>query len=161
MTAEIGVGIGTGLRGDQVGYQQIASLSISDPKTPATWETNLVDKISVTRNFSAIRAAAAGKRDWELHQVPLVPNVGAAPSGNGSSFYSTSTPVFVGKSWSPTSARQIMEPAGPAPRSGGQEQFLEVRMKLGTLPTAPGNTGEIIVGYQGHWVYIIGKKSIT
>lgn len=158
MTADIGVGIGSGMRGDITAYQQVAELSISDPKTPATWETHLIDKIKTTRNFSAIRAGV--DYDWELHQVPLVRAPGVAASGNGSSWFSTNTPMFVGKAWSPTAPRAVMD-GGGAPVTLGQEQFLEVRMKLGTLPVAPADSGEIIVGYQGHWLYIIGKKSLT
>ena len=164
MTAEIGVGIGTGLRGDLTGYQQIAHLAINTPTNEGLWETHLIDKISVTRNFSAERGALTEARDWELHQVPLVPDIGAPPTGNGASYYPTSTPAFVGKAWSPTTTRQDME-GGVLPRTFGQEQFLECRMKLGTLPRArfptDPDSGEIIVGYQGHWIYIIGKKSIT
>ena len=159
MTAEVGVGLGTGMKGDAFGYQQVAALSISDPKTPATWETHLIDKIKTTRNWAAQRAGT--DIDWEMHQVPLVPGAGVAASGNGSSWFSTNVPMFAGKAWSPTAARTVMEGSGAASRTFGQEQFLEVRMKLGTLPVAPANSGEVIVGYQGHWVYIIGKKSIT
>ena len=159
MSAHVGVAIGTGMRADGAGYQQIAELSINTPSAPGTWETHLIDKIRTTRNFAALRVAPATgvPRDWELHYVPLVPQAGAAATGNGTGYKSTGVPAFVGKSWLPTAIRTSMN-GGAASQVGGQEQWLEVRMKLDTVPTA---NNEVICGYQGHWVYIIGKKSIV
>jgi len=157
MSAHVGVAMGTGKRADAAGYQQIAELSINTPNAPGTWETHLIDKIRTTNRFSAIRAAGSYPRDWELHYVPLVPQAGAAATGNGTGYKSTGVPAFVGKSWLPTAIRTSMN-GGAASQVGGQEQWLEVRMKLDTVPTA---NNEVICGYQGHWVYIIGKKSIV
>ena len=159
MSAHVGVAIGTGMRADAAGYQQIAELSINTPNAPGTWETHLIDKIRTSKKVAALRVAPATgvPRDWELHYVPLVPQAGVAATGSGTGYKSTSVPAFVGKSWLPTAARTVMN-GGAASRAGGQEQWLEVRMKLDTVPTA---NNEVICGYQGHWVYIIGKKSIV
>jgi hypothetical protein len=53
---------------------------------------------------------------------------------------------------------------GPAaPKTTGAEQFLEVRMQItdsAQLDTAPTSGEFLLSGYQGHWVYLIGKKAV-
>jgi hypothetical protein len=56
---------------------------------------------------------------------------------------------------------------GSQANTGGAEQFIEVRMRLRdtaqALNTSPSGASEetLYVGYQGHWVYLIGKKTVV
>ena len=43
----------------------------------------------------------------------------------------------------------------------GREQFLEARIKITYGGGAFPSNGEVISGYQGHWIYVIGKKYLT
>ena len=78
-------------------------------------------------------------------------------------------PVLVGRSWTRTGPRTnivttggIREPSGTKYNPG--EQWLEVRCKINAVPDAASPSYEdnsIIVGYQGFFVYIIGKKFLA
>jgi len=168
-TAEVGVGIGEGLRSDGQGYQQIAGMTITKPADPhqpsAGWRTTMFDRCSANAGISttgtnyqsngAVRPAPATTGnfnwEWELHSMPLV-------GAGGSGYYATGHPIFVGKAWSPTAPRTNI--AGVASTVAGREEFLEVRMKISDSGGFPVND-EVVSGYQGHWVYIIGKKFLT
>ena len=168
-TAEVGVGIGEGLRSDAQGYQQIASITMVNPADPhqpsALWSATMFDRCSANAGISttgtnyqsngALRPAPATAGnfnwEWELHSVPLV-------GAGGSGYYATGRPIFVGKAWSPTQARSNI--AAGASAVAGREEFLEVRMKISDSAGFLVND-EVVSGYQGHWVYIIGKKFLT
>ena len=169
-TVDIGVGMGEGLRSDGHGYQQISSLQLVNPANPhqpaATWSAKMLDRCSAnaqehvtsTVNFQsngAVRPAAATTGnfnwEWELHSMPLV-------GSGGSGYYAQGKPIFIGKSWSATQAKTNI--GGGASAVAGREEFLEVRMKISDSAGFPVND-EVVSGYQGHWVYIIGKKFLT
>ena len=181
-SVEVGLGIGSGLKSDYHGYQQVAGHTLTNPYVPATglpsagWDATLIDRCNCNPigfsgaplssgygNGAARPATAVGGNDvkfweWELHQVPII-TAGVAWTGDG--YYPNGHPFFVGKSWSPTRARNNVSP-GIGPVTAGREQFLEARMKI-TYGANFGaaSAGEVITGYQGHWLYVIGKKYIT
>tara|TARA_Y100000593_G_scaffold89395_1_gene173547 strand:- start:1805 stop:2140 length:336 start_codon:yes stop_codon:yes gene_type:complete len=97
--------------------------------------------------------------DWELHQVPIVTD--GVTTGAG--YFMQGKPFFASRTWTLNQQRNnVMSTGSPAaPIKEGQEQFLEVRMKISD--TAGLNnlaTGSVISGYGGHFVYIIGKKHL-
>ncbi len=96
--------------------------------------------------------------DLELHSVPLV-----GAGGNG--YYAQGKPVFVGKGRDNMESRRNI--GGGLSNCRGEENFLEVRMTikdtvatLETEPVAPLTGHFIYSGYQGHFVYLICKKSL-
>jgi hypothetical protein len=174
-TVDVGVGIGEGLRSDQFNLQTIASLQMVNPANPhqpaATWSGKMFDRCNANakeffvggvsfQGNGAVRAAPSTTGnfnwEWEMHQVPLT-------GTGGTGYFAQGKPVFVGKSWTPTVARTNV--GGGASSVGGREQFLEVRMKISDSSSA--NTkfnstrDDVVSGYGGHWVYIIGKKFLT
>ena len=179
-TVDVGVGIGTGLKGDDFTYDQIAQASLANPAAiggnagnptaSSTWLAKTIDwvktaQLSGIRNYSLVSTVAgAGTAqtywDWDMISVPLVGSGGTGYTAQGK-------PVYVGRSWTPTAVGTAYTNdrnniAGSAPNCKGSEQFLEVRMKisdssgLSTLPTQ-----NYISGYGGHWVYLICKKMMT
>lgn len=150
---EAGVGMATGLKGDNFAYDQIAYLSVQNPYAEdgttsdpwnisdgGTWPPALIDIIKVSssgsaiRNFSTVSTVATNDPirfwDWDLFQVPLV-------GAGGTGYVAQGHPVYVGRSWTPTAVdattgynndRQDISAA--APNCEGQEQWLEIRMKI-------------------------------
>lgn len=169
-TVDVGVGMGEGLRSDAHGYEQIASLQLVNPANPhqpsATWSAKMIDRCSANagehvqggvnyQSNGAVRPSASTTGnfnwEWELHSMPLV-------GSGGSGYDAQGKPIFVGRSWSPTQVRTNID--GGASAVLGREEFLEVRMKISDSAGFPVND-EVVSGYQGHWVYIIGKKFLT
>ena len=76
------------------------------------------------------------------------------------------TPVFAGQALSTEKARTALSPsvgafAPIAPLMQGQDQYLEVRWEIsdaGGIKNMP--AGEGVIGFGGHWVYIVGKKHL-
>jgi len=169
-TVDVGVGMGEGLRSDGQGYQQIASTQLVNPANPhqpsGTWSGGMFDRCNANAmehvsggvNYQTNGAVRPSPNvlgnynwEWELHQVPLV-------GAGGAGYYAQGQPVFVGKSWTPTQIRTNI--AGGSSAVLGRESFLEVRVKISDAAGFPA-TDDVISGYQGHWVYIIGKKFLT
>lgn len=182
-TVDVGVGIGTGLKGDDFSYDQIAAASLAnpaaiggttgDPTASSTWLAKAIDwvktaQLSGIRNYSLVSPVNATHDaqtfwDWDMISVPLV-------GGGGVGYAAQGKPVYAGRSWTPTAvtaayANNRNNIAGGAPNCKGSEQFIEVRMKIsdsgglyigGALPTE-----NYISGYGGHWVYLICKKMMT
>jgi hypothetical protein len=173
---DVGVGAISGLRGDLRTYQSIASHTMIGPYDPngapmATWSSTMFDRIRVGENSAdprtvAATAAAVQHWDWEMHYIPI--RGAANPAGGGSGYYSTDKEFFVGKGWSPIAGRSnVVNSAGSAaPVTLGQEQLLEVRMRI-TDPTlgmgvgTAGHLGYNLTGYGGHYLYLICKKALT
>jgi hypothetical protein len=169
-TVDVGVAIATGIESDNYTYQQVAQTTMVAPDwIPAankggSWFTRCIDRIRAqtleTRLAQPESTSAGNPRwwDWELHQVPL--------SGTGGAgYFAQGKPIFIGKGWSPTWARTNMAATGAPAVTLGAEQFIEVRMRLRdtaqTMQTGPSaGTLTLYSGYQGHWVYLIGKKAI-
>ena len=165
----VGLGIGHGIQSDGFGYQQISSHTMSEPWVSATglpsanWDSRVIDRITCNGpSGNGASRVSAGVNDpqnweWELHQMEII---NAAAPWLGKGYYTNGRPFFAGKSWSPTQARNNVS-AGAASAVGGKEQFLEARIKItyggGAFPA----NGEVISGYQGHWMYVIGKKYLT
>jgi hypothetical protein len=154
LQVQVGVGVGSGLKGDNFDYEPIASLTID---TPATWESNasVVDLVRGHAWGTGCQSAAgeSGERDGEVWALPLV-------GSGGEGYVTQGTPVFVGRSWLPTSGRANI--GGGAPATGGGDQWLEVRCKIdrvaGDLNALTASS--IIVGYGGFFVYLIGKRHL-
>ena len=134
---DVGVGIGTGLKGDDFQYEQVANLSIRQPNLlSGTWGGSIVDKIK-TATFSAWNRFLAYSGytgwDWDMLNVPLV-------GTQGKGFFTQGEPYYAGKSWSPTAMNaagattrtNVLQGDGAerAPRTNGQEEWIEVRMRI-------------------------------
>lgn len=171
-TVDVGVGIGEGIRSDGFGYQQVAALQLQNPAAPhqpsATWSSTMFDRMNANPGeFKDGGNAYLGNGamrpgvgltgnfiwEWELHSVPLVRG-----ADNGTGYFTQGPPVFAGKSWTPTSFRTNI--GGIASAVAGREEFIEVRMKISDTAPFPSND-DVVSGYQGHWIYIIGKKFLT
>ena len=170
-TVDVGVAIATGLESDGHTYEQVAQTTIAGPdyknNVATTWFDTCVDRVrsfGLQTHLSHIQSTnvPAGNPywwDWEMHQVPLVGlgGVGYVPQGK---------PFFVGKGWSPTWGRTQVGNPPALPSTSGSEQFIEVRMRMSdtvkALDAAPtlAAAETLYSGYQGHWVYLIGKKTV-
>ena len=164
-TVDVGVGIGTGLQSDSFYYQQLAAHSMVGPNYLAnpgstTWYDKVIDRIATTDKAELVMhpSITSGSTiipwwDLELHQVPIV-------GSGGAGYYSQGKPVFVGKGRNNTSRRSDLGGLTAA----GTENFLEVRMTIkdtaATLETRPTSGDYIYSGYQGHFIYLLCKKSM-
>jgi len=134
---DVGVGIATGLKGDDFQYEQVADLSVRQPNLMAgTWGLGLIDVIK-TASFSAYGRFGVSSGyvgwDWDLLDVPIVGNQGRGFSTQGE-------PYYAGRSWTPTAIDQAGttvrtnvlqgDASERAPRTNGQEEWLEVRMRI-------------------------------
>ena len=170
-TVDVGVAMATGIESDSYTYQQLAQATLTAPdwipggNKGGSWFTNCIDRVrcqtTTTRRAQANSTSTGTPKwwDWELHQIPLVGTGGAG-------YFAQGKPIFIGKGWSPTWARTNMTATG-APNTGGAEQFLEVRMRirdtaedLEDAPSPGAPAQRLYSGYQGHWVYLIGKKAL-
>jgi len=167
--AEFGLGIGEGIQSDSFNYQQIASHTMTEPWVSATglpaatWDSRIIDRINCNGpDGNGANRASAGVNDpqnweWELHQMDII---NAAAPYLGSGYYTNGRPFFAGKSWAPTQGRNNVS-TGALSAVAGREQFLEARVKITYGGGAFPNNDEVISGYQGHWIYVIGKKYLT
>lgn len=178
-TANVGVGIGTGLKSDDFDYEEVANLQLIQPNLAAgTWGARTIDRIKTATWSTAGRLAANALTtwDWDVVSVPLV-------GTQGKGFYTQGEPFYAGKSWWPTAVSAtgtttrtdvLQGGAARAPRTNGQEEWIEVRMKLsdsagleltdaasGAFTGGGQSANTFLSGYQGHWVYIIGKRFLT
>ena len=150
---QIGVGIGCGIRSDLFESRQVAMLDF----TVANKSNYLIDTVHL------------GTEKFELYNVPLT-YLAAAANGTGYGSilnpYMNGEPIFCGQAWSPEMPRTPLAPsvgaAAPAtPLMAGQEQYLEVRWAFqDTNGIDNMAAGAGVVGFGGHWVYIIGKKHL-
>lgn len=143
----IGVGIGTGIRSDSHGYRQVAH---------ATWGAGTGNTLS---QYLVDSYGTATSVIGDLVSVPLVGTGGAGFKAQGK-------PMFAGKTNNSdvtrSGAANTVGGANVAIASvDGKEQWLEVRMMfqdtagINNLPAS-----QTLVGWGGHWVYIIGKKLV-
>lgn len=168
-TVDVGVGMGTGLRSDEYDYRQLASHQMVAPdyvnNAGTAWYSNVIDRISTVEKSEVVMhpRVLIGTTDtpwWdlELHQVSLV-------GSGGTGYYAQGKPIFVGKGRDNTSTRSALN---ASTTWDGDENFLEVRMTikdtaadLETEPTGGMAAGQFIYsGYQGHFIYLICKKSL-
>ena len=161
---DFGVGIGTGLQGDDFDYAQIA-------RSGGSWQpgrspnNDVIDKFRVgPERFLPLASATTKANNLALWCLPL--NHGAVPVIDQPAYlYNDAAtpplgfqckPVFVGRAWTPTQAR-----TGALPGTAGREQWIEVRGKIACASTGSPNSDSILVGYQGIFVYIIGRKFLA
>lgn len=179
---DVSVGVLNGIRSDEFSYQTIAQLDAVNPAgAGSSWFQSILDcwtppGTEGQRALGNNGAINNGNAAWghELHQVPLV------GTGGGTILKPQGRPVFISPAWNrnaiaepgggypnvPTVNRRDI--AGAPPVTKGSEQFIEVRMHIHTdyeaAPSAKfppqGASSELIMGYQGCWVYIVGKKHL-
>lgn len=170
-TIQLGINLGCGLRSDLFGYQNIAKAEIIDPQEggSSTWLVNLVDRIRVHEPAGSIDPLTFGsgllQRQWDLFAIPIVAGV-----INGKGLVAQGPPVWCGQSnqltaWDSrvigTAGRTGLL-VGAAPPLKGMEQFIEVRAKMfHGIAAGPDEPKEMLVGYGGHRVYLIGKKHLA
>ena len=177
---EVGVGLVSGLRSDLQAYQSIASHEMVGPYgydgTPdATWSPTMFDRIKVGDNSADPRTTGAGAAvpnwDWEMHYMPIRTIATGPVVAQGTGYYDTGFPVFAGKAWSPTAfdgaspLRTLLNPghaSAAAPITAGQEQLIEVRIKLSDPTRGLADVlQQNLTGYGGHYLYLICKKALT
>jgi hypothetical protein len=112
LTNEIGVGIGTGLRGDLWAYQQVAY----EAWGPANIGTFTIDRVR------ACEGSTVTQDDWDYDMV-TVRLVGPVGTDNG--YMNQGQPIFVGKARSITTPRSNV--GGGPPLTAGLEQWIECR----------------------------------
>lgn len=153
-TNQIGVGLGCGIRSDLFESRQVAF---------ASWTV-------AQKNRYLIDDSLVRTEKMQLYNIPLVYQ--GANKGTGynaavsASLYDTGTPVFAGQALSTEKARTALAPsvgagAGATPLMQGQDQYLEIRWEIrdsGGIKNMPANEG--VIGFAGHWVYIVGKKHL-
>tara|TARA_Y100001938_G_scaffold134632_1_gene195327 strand:+ start:168 stop:791 length:624 start_codon:yes stop_codon:yes gene_type:complete len=181
---KVGIGLGTGMQGDDFGYGEVAELSITDPNRDAASHTyprgwgvgsTLIDRVTTSDNMpgtfvsdGAGGVAVAKKWNWELHSIPLKQTGGNAGTG----YYGQGKPAFAGPGWTTTQARQAL--GGVTADNRGAEQWIEVRALLyptdatkslattvGTFGSTLADVASLLVGYGGCYVYLICKKTLT
>tara|TARA_R100000664_G_C2751198_1_gene138476 strand:+ start:70 stop:1662 length:1593 start_codon:yes stop_codon:yes gene_type:complete len=144
---EVGVGLMSGNRSDNIEHQQVAYVSW----LPSTIDTYRIDKIDFNQGGAPIYGSNG--YSWDLINCPLVltNGVGYTPQGK---------PVFLASGTSANSTRTDL--AGTPPPAKGGEQVLEIRWKIsnGTDNPASWTSRQSILGYGGCWVYLICKKTV-
>jgi len=150
---QIGVGLGCGTRSDLFESRQVAMLDF----TTLTKANYLIDTVGI------------GSEKFELYNVPLT-YLAAAANGTGYGSllnpFKNGEPVFCGQALTTEVTRTPLAPsvgaaAPAAPLMQGQEQYLEVRWAFqdsGGIDNMAAGAG--VIGFGGHWVYIIGKKHL-
>ena len=156
---DVGVGIGSGMKADQFGYQQMAFLQLQDPQGFATGDTtqvrgwgegssgttgSIVDRLNGGMGVS--RRLKHGDNDygnavpawnWEIHQVPLNWQ-NSNDVTNTNSYYGQDQIISFGRSNSNTKRRTSLLNSGRSSLTAA-DQFIEVRTALYTTET--GSTG--------------------
>lgn len=130
------VGVGLLERGDDIAYQQIA-YGVSE----VGMTNDDIDRIEVCPHYQH-----AG---WQLKGVPL-----RGVGGNG--YVTQGKPIFIGKS---TSTPARISIAGGVSNTYGRETLLEIRSSFENVAELLEN--QVLVGYGGQFVYLIGKKSLV
>ena len=160
----VGVGIATGLKGDQHDYQQVAYMStngvdIAD-NVIDTWRAGITEPESLKIDRKNVRWVSG-----KLVKIPIV-------WGNDAATRTTTYPVqndfggrpfYVGKGTNITADRTNVGVAGGGTpnfsRASGTEQWIEVRMTLDPRSSFLGNQ-QMLIPPQGYWVYLICKKTL-
>ena len=166
----VGVGIATGLKGDQHDYQQVALMSTNgsdiDDFTIDTWSVQPNKPQSATSGYLFIDHYKAKWSTGKLIKIPIV-------WGNTAPTRNTTYPVqndfggrpfYIGKGTNITAARTNVGVDGGdetpgAPNTDGIEQWIEVRMTLDPLTTLLSDQ-EMLIPPQGYWVHLICKKTL-
>ena len=161
---DVGVALGTGMRGDTYAYQQLARGTW--PSTIGGDNAHRIDQIN-ERDGSAI-AGAGGSPTHKLQRIPLVYPAGVT----GTSYQPlgvplTGRPIFCGSGMSGTQARTQIgsAPAGVLqnPLTDGMEQWIEVRWTVQDAVAGLGGhpATTVHIGYGGHWVLLVCERHLT
>ena len=164
LNTSIGVGMFTGVRGDDPAIEQVALAAF----TVAQRNGFVIDELRVRREQDMSQEPTAANAF--THQLLQVPIVGAGRDGfvtKAGTTIDQGQPVFVGRGGLRTLTRTNID--GGAPQTGGAEQFLVVRWMFhdpgGLLDATPppptgaaGDPLEVYSGTGGSWVFIIGRK---
>jgi len=177
MAIKVGVAMGTGMVGDDKGYQQIAYLQ----STVLSKDKRLIDSVDGFKSAKwydkSVQYFTTGNGETRLLNVPLVYPDGVA-NFQGTTYktdpsaadnYETGTPIFVGRGYSQTEARvNIADGVNTTASMGvsdtnGAEQWIEVRLQMwGNDDWNDTDQNDRAIFYPGaFWVYIIGKKHLT
>ena len=155
LSYEVGVGILTGVPGDNFDYQQVAYLRRESNNTAGVYnstDAQIVDSVNFDLPGCAYTSAtspSATKAQFE-QQILSVPLVDGAAISTGNGYYANSVvtvpgagtrgdqgpPFFIGEGNTYTQARsQVGNTSGAAaaPNTGGAEQYLEVRLGVRTV----------------------------
>lgn len=127
----IGVGIGTGLRGDHFAIQRIGTATW----TPVTKLTQTIDRVKFSQN-GLLSEDAQEPWDWEIIPIPI-DSRGVAGTG----YVAQGTPWYVGRSSGNTFTRSnVGDGAGGSiqPATRGEETFLVFRWMMRDTPTGLG-----------------------
>ena len=171
-SSNIGVGIASGLRGEDKAYQQVALLEL----TPANKLLWLIDRIKqggyppfYGTGTLGPGATSPSPYDMEMFQVPIV----WGASRPDFSYRENGPPFFAGKSNMATKDRRNCSDlpwsfggvAATTPATRGNEMFLEVRWVMSDSAGLSADNPSVesqttYVGNGGNWVYIIGKKAL-
>lgn len=146
MTNEVGIGLLSGIRSDDVQIKQVANLSW----TPATIGSHLIDRGDFKRDDITIGNHQG--YSWDLLSCPIV----TGPGGPGTGYFTQGEPMFAAEGVTGAQPRAF-------PVTAGAEQVLDIRWKISDSVTDVATwagTPEIIVGYRGHWIYLICKKMV-
>lgn len=161
MSYEVGVGLVTGVPGDNFDYQQIAYMlrnSSSSAGAPGVTDAQIVDSVNLDLpgcGYTSSASPSTTKAQFE-QQILSVPLVDGGGLGAGKGYYSNATvmtpgagtrgdqgpPIFVGEGNTYTQDRsQVGNTSGTvaAPNTAGAEQYLEVRLGVRTTAAAPAN----------------------
>lgn len=151
ITGKIGVGLGTGWQSDKYTYEEVAYHEYDN-----TW-ANEIDKVRI-RNSKYSRDGGG-----RLMQIPLTYNSGTGSRGVG--FVTQEQPVYCGGN----TKRAETRTGFAQPSTAGTEQFLEIRWQYQSdgrgwydhIHPPEEATPQVIAGFGGHFVYLIGKKTLT
>jgi hypothetical protein len=154
---QVAVGLVSGQRGDLMKYQRIAHGRWTPAGGAFPRANLLVDEIKALDGGMSVNVY-----DYEMMSIPL-------EGAGGEGYYAQGAPVFIGKGTDASRTRTNI--AGAASATQGCETLLEVRWQIqdsvGLSTTAaipPGGSvtdEDIIIGTHGHWVFLVGKKSIV
>ena len=142
-TNEVGVGLLQGIRAEDYAVQQVAN--VSWVPGAASLGTKLIDRIA-----SGSTSASSYTYLWDIVSCPLV-------GAGGKGYINQGHPVFAGKGSTGTNIRSNIAGAGPVTQGG--EQALDIRWKISDIGD-PATVNGTIVGWPGHWLYIVGKKHL-
>jgi len=149
LTHEVGVGLLSGMRADTLATQQVAHVSW----TPATRSNFIIDQMD-SRHINATGETFG--YSWDLMSCPLVGD-GSVRTGVG--YYAQGDPIYAVAGMNHLPRSNIGQPH-IASLTVGAEQALDIRWKISDAVSDPlaWTSPESVIGYRGHWVYLICKK---
>ena len=160
---QVGVSIGSMIRSDHVGYQQVAYLEW----TPADKVNYTLDRIKAVEG----NIMSTGVWDYELLHIPMVHPAAVYETTwpLTSPYNRTGYPIHMARGTNVTDERtDIASAVGGAaqtPVTLGLEQFIEVRWLFQDTVAGLDDVGyhadTVFAGMNGSWVYLIGKKALA